>query len=71
MVNAHNSILHTLVKKFLSLASSFNKEKLLTTAASTNEKGKAGADAQAGNGWLFFVKKICLLKIVGFLEDAF
>ena len=46
MVHAHNSIWHSSVKKFLSLASSFSMEKLLTIAACATEKGKAGANAQ-------------------------
>ena len=40
MVHAYNSILLSVVKKFLSLANAFNKEKLLTTAACTTEREK-------------------------------
>ena len=45
-MHAHNNVSHYLVKKFLSLARSFNMEKLLTTTACTTEKVKAGAHAQ-------------------------
>ena len=57
MVHAHNSFYHSWVKKLLSLASSFNVEKLFTTAACTTKKGKAGANAQrqtTGVGDFFF-----------------
>ena len=58
IVHAHNSIL-SLVKKFLCSTSGFNVVKLLTTAACTTEKGKAGANAQRPTPGLghFFVKE--------------
>ena len=46
MIHAHHSIYNSLVEKFLSSASSIQRGKLLTTAACTTEKGKAGANAQ-------------------------
>ena len=55
------------------LASSFNMEKLLTTAAGTTEKGKAGANAQRPTTGVvtFFSKRRCLLRIcLILLEDA-
>ena len=60
MVRAHYSVYHSMIKKFLSLSSSFNMKKLLTTAACATEKWKAGANAQRpshAGGWLLFLLK--------------
>ena len=59
MVHAQHSIYHYLVEKFLSLAISFYMGKLLTTAAGTTEKWKAGANAQKPTRG---VVKHCYLK---------
>ena len=74
MVHAHNSFYHSLVKKLLPVASSFNVEKLLTTAAYTTKKGKAGEMPKGRRrGWVtFFSERRCLLKnLFSFLKDAF
>ena len=70
-VHAHNSILHFLVKKLLSRASTFNPEKLLTIAACTTEKWKASANAQRpmpGVGDFFFRKESVYQRFANFFR---
>ena len=73
MVHAHNSrpILHSLHKKFLLLASSFNMEKLLSIATCSLSLRSRSWCELPHRGWVtfFFRKKVPVKDVLNFAFD--